>query len=71
MCPEQALFIGVACALADTGMFVNMSELHVALRALDCKAASDWLTDDVWLCLASRIEGAQSRRHCVAIWRGR
>lgn len=62
MDPEEALFIGFACALADSGAFANMSELHVVLRARESKAASDWLTDDVWFCLSSRIEGAWSRR---------
>jgi len=60
MDPDEALFIGLACALADTGVFMNMSELHVALRARHRKAASDWLTDDVWFCLSSRIAGRRA-----------
>lgn len=62
MSREEALFIGFAVALADTGAFATMSELHAVLRLRVPEAASHWLTDDVWHCLTSRIQLACALR---------
>ena len=40
---EEALFVGFAVALADTGASANVSVLHVVLGMRNTKAASDWL----------------------------
>ena len=64
---EEALFVGSAVALADTGAFATMSELHAILRLRAPKAASDGLTDDIWYCLSSRIQLARARGHRVAL----
>ncbi|WP_395645195.1 hypothetical protein [Terricaulis sp.] len=71
MSREEALFIGFAAALADTGAFATMSELHSVLRLRTPEAARNWLTDDVWHCLSSRIQLACAVKQRVTPWESR
>lgn len=62
MTREEANFISDAAALADTGFFSNMGELHAVLRMLWPRGAGAWLTDEVWHCLDARRNAAAARR---------
>ena len=62
MTREEANFISDAAALADTGFFSNMGELHAVLRLLWPRGAGAWLTDEVWHCLDARRSAAAARR---------
>lgn len=60
LCKDEATFIARAAALADTGLFETMSDLHSVLRSLWPRDAGYWLADDVWHCLARRCEAARN-----------
>ncbi len=62
MTREEANFISDAAALADTGFFSNMGELHAVLRLLWPRGAGAWLTDEVWHCLDARRSAAAAKR---------
>ncbi len=62
MSRDESAFISDAAMLADTGFFLTMGELHMVLRTLWPRFASDWLTDDVWYCLDARRSAAVVRR---------